>query len=106
MSCAGAADCVFHAFRALNPADFEQPFRGISSTQSRLNRTGQSERSDAESVECESSEMVRRYAHLAPAHLAKHAEVVAGLLSDTNAAQREKEKGLAEANPLNTVGGA
>lgn len=48
----------------------------------------------------ESAEMVRRYAHLAPAHLAKHAEVVADLLSDTNAAQGQKDKGLAEANPL------
>lgn len=48
----------------------------------------------------ESAEMVRRYAHLAPAHLVKHAEVVAGLLSDTTASQSEKNKGLAEANPL------
>lgn len=32
----------------------------------------------------ESSEMVRRYAHLAPAHLAKHAEVVAGILNGTS----------------------
>ncbi len=31
----------------------------------------------------ESEEMVRRYAHLAPAHLAPHAEIVARLLSGT-----------------------
>ena len=43
----------------------------------------------------ESAEMVRRYAHLAPAHLVKHAEVVANLLSDTNTAQSAKEKELA-----------
>lgn len=41
----------------------------------------------------ESAEMVRRYAHLAPAHLAKHAEVVATLLGGTDAAQPAKEKG-------------
>jgi len=43
----------------------------------------------------ESAEMVRRYAHLAPAHLVKHAEVVANLLSDTNTAQPTNEKRLA-----------
>ena len=48
----------------------------------------------------ESAEMVRRYAHLAPAPLAKHAEVVAGLLSGTNASQEPKDKGLAVAKPL------
>jgi integrase len=48
----------------------------------------------------ESAEMVRRYAHLAPAHLVKHAEVVAGLLNDTNASQHQNDKGPAEANPL------
>ncbi|MDB5924456.1 MAG: integrase family protein [Betaproteobacteria bacterium] len=37
----------------------------------------------------ESEGMVRRYAHLAPAHLAAHAEVVAGLLGGTSAAQLE-----------------
>jgi predicted amino acid dehydrogenase len=47
-----------------------------------------------------SAEMVRRYAHLAPAHLAKHAEVVAGLLNDTSAAQDQKDKGPAEPTPL------
>jgi len=41
----------------------------------------------------ESAEMVRRYAHFAPAHLVKHAEVVAGLLNDTNASQHQKTKG-------------
>ena len=35
----------------------------------------------------ESEGMVRRYAHLAPAHLAPHAEIVANLLGGTNAAQ-------------------
>ena len=35
----------------------------------------------------ESEEMVRRYAHLAPAHLAPHAEIIAKLLSGTSAAQ-------------------
>lgn len=34
-----------------------------------------------------SSEMVRRYAHLAPAQMARHAEVVGNLLCDTNKAQ-------------------
>ncbi len=41
-----------------------------------------------------SSEMVRRYAHLAPAHMAKHAEIVGNLLggtsSVTNTAQGPK----------------
>jgi integrase len=44
----------------------------------------------------ESEGMVRRYAHLAPAHLVEHAEVIAGLLADTNAAQGGKEKGPSE----------
>jgi hypothetical protein len=39
--------------------------------------------------------MVRRYAHLAPAQLAQHAEVVSGLLDGAIAAQPAKEKGLA-----------
>ena len=39
-----------------------------------------------------SAEMVRRYAHLAPAQMAKHAEVVGNLLCGTNAPQRQKEK--------------
>ena len=43
----------------------------------------------------EASEMVRRYAHLAPAHLVKHAEVIANLLGGTDATQRQNEKGLA-----------
>jgi hypothetical protein len=34
-----------------------------------------------------SAAMVRRYAHLAPAHMARHAAVVDGLLRVTNAAQ-------------------
>ncbi len=34
-----------------------------------------------------SSEMVRRYAHLAPAQMAKHAAIVGNLLSGTNTAQ-------------------
>lgn len=37
-----------------------------------------------------SVEMVRRYAHLAPAHLAKHAEVVGNLLCVTNTTQGQK----------------
>jgi integrase len=40
----------------------------------------------------ESAEMVRRYAHLAPAQLKPHAEIVAGLLSDTTAAHSEKKE--------------
>jgi integrase len=43
----------------------------------------------------ESAEMVRRYAHLAPAHLFKHAEVVARLLGDTTPTQSPKDKGSA-----------
>lgn len=43
----------------------------------------------------ESAEMVRRYAHLSPAHFVKHAEVIANLLNDTKVAQPEKEKGSA-----------
>lgn len=43
----------------------------------------------------ESAEMVRRYAHLAPAHLVKHAEVVASLLNGTDATQSPMEKGPA-----------
>ncbi len=39
-----------------------------------------------------SSEMVRRYAHLAPAQMARHAAVVGNLLNVTNTAQGEKEK--------------
>ena len=41
-----------------------------------------------------SAEMVRRYAHLAPAQMARHAEVVGGLLvlanDVTNTAQSQK----------------
>lgn len=37
-----------------------------------------------------SSEMVRRYAHLAPAQLAKHASVVGNMLSDTITTQPDK----------------
>lgn len=39
-----------------------------------------------------SVEMVRRYAHLAPAHMVKHAEVVGSLLSGTNTAHRPTNK--------------
>jgi integrase len=42
----------------------------------------------------ESEGMVRRYAHLAPAHLAPHAEIVANLLSGTSAAQPDDESTL------------
>jgi len=41
----------------------------------------------------ESEGMVRRYVHLAPAQLAKQAEVISGLLGDTIAARPEKAKG-------------
>jgi len=37
-----------------------------------------------------STEMVRRYAHLAPAHMAKHAEIVGTLLCVTNTVQGQK----------------
>jgi hypothetical protein len=40
----------------------------------------------------ESEAMVRRYAHLAPAHLQRHAELVSDLLAGTNLAQVAKEK--------------
>jgi hypothetical protein len=43
----------------------------------------------------ESEGMVRRYAHLAPAQLVRHAEVISDLLDDTIAAQAPKEMGLA-----------
>jgi integrase len=43
----------------------------------------------------ESAGMVRRYAHLAPANLRQHAEVVSGLLNGTNTAQPGNEKGPA-----------
>jgi integrase len=37
-----------------------------------------------------SAEMVRRYEHLAPAQMAKHAAVIGNLLCDTNTAQGQK----------------
>jgi hypothetical protein len=37
--------------------------------------------------------MVRRYAHLAPAQLAEHAERIAGLIGGTELAHGAKEKG-------------
>jgi integrase len=43
----------------------------------------------------ESDGMVRRYAHLAPAQLAKHAEVITSLLDDTIAAHPPKDVKLA-----------
>lgn len=39
-----------------------------------------------------SVEMVRRYAHLAPAQIAKHAEVVGNLLNATNTAPKPEMK--------------
>jgi integrase len=39
-----------------------------------------------------SAEMVRRYAHLAPAQMAKHAAVISALLHDTNTAQEGMER--------------
>jgi integrase len=45
----------------------------------------------------ETASMVRRYAHLAPAHLQKYAETVAGLLGGTNSTQPPViDKGLEE----------
>jgi len=41
----------------------------------------------------ESEGMVRRYAHLATAHLARHAEVISAMLDGTNSAQPEKDEG-------------
>jgi hypothetical protein len=41
----------------------------------------------------ESEGIVRRYAHLAPVHLAEHAERIAGLVGNTNLAHATKEKG-------------
>lgn len=38
----------------------------------------------------QSAEMVRRYAHLAPAQMAKHAAIIGNLLGDTNTAQAQK----------------
>ncbi|MGC2519444.1 MAG: site-specific integrase [Burkholderiales bacterium] len=40
----------------------------------------------------ETASMVRRYAHLGPAHLREHAETVAGLLGGTISAQPQKKK--------------
>ena len=39
----------------------------------------------------ESEGMVRRYAHLAPAQLVQHAEVISKVLGDTTATQAENE---------------
>jgi hypothetical protein len=48
----------------------------------------------------QSEGMVRRYAHLAPAHLAKHAEVISAMLKGTDPAQSTNEKGLdSSSNP-------
>lgn len=44
----------------------------------------------------ESEGMVRRYAHLAPANLVEHAEVIAGLIASTNSAQAASEKDASE----------
>ena len=41
-----------------------------------------------------SEKLVRRYAHLAPANLAKHAQVVGRLLEGTNLAQSTNAKGV------------
>jgi integrase len=45
----------------------------------------------------QSEGMVRRYAHLAPAHLAKHAEVISAMLKGTITAQPSEEQGPGEA---------
>lgn len=42
----------------------------------------------------QSAEMVRRYAHLAPANMSQHAEVVGSLLYGTNTSQTEMKKDL------------
>ena len=41
----------------------------------------------------QSEGMVRRYAHLGPAHLAQHAEVIAAMLKGTDTAQPSEDKG-------------
>jgi integrase len=38
-----------------------------------------------------SAEMVRRYAHLAPAQMAKHAEIIGTILNDTNTSQGDRK---------------
>jgi hypothetical protein len=48
----------------------------------------------------ETASMVRRYAHLAPGHLAPHAAVVDRVLDGTSTAQSRKETGEAEQQPL------
>jgi integrase len=48
----------------------------------------------------ESEGMVQRYAHLVPAHLAEHAEVIAGILGAQIRRKLPKKKGLAKAKPL------
>ena len=48
----------------------------------------------------ETASMVRRYAHLAPAHLAHHAAVLDRLLNGTNTAQEVREAEVAETQPL------
>ena len=41
----------------------------------------------------QSTAMVRRYAHLAPVHLAPHADALANVIGDTLTAQGQKERG-------------
>jgi integrase len=50
-----------------------------------------------------SSEMVRRYAHLAPAQMAKHAAVVGALLHDTNTAQGAENGSTPETKKAVTI---
>jgi integrase len=52
-----------------------------------------------------SDSMVRRYAHLAPANFAKHAEVVGRVLMGTNLTQAQNEKSLASPQALEIPGG-
>jgi integrase len=51
-----------------------------------------------------SGDMVRRYAHLSPAQMSRHAEVVGGILKATNLTQTaeaaEKTKGLPISQPF------
>jgi integrase len=50
-----------------------------------------------------SAAMVRRYAHLAPAHMARHAAVVDGLLRVTSTAQQVEERTAADTKKGATI---
>ena len=53
----------------------------------------------------ESEGMVRRYAHLAPANFAEHAERIAGLIGGTDLAHATKEKGPSRSYALEELVG-